>query len=135
MEETYNEVDRGLPGTFAPDALLPSQYFDSLRGRGRSGEWNLLVAILEDGLNVYRKHAAAETAQNRELFEEAEAWVEDRDTSRFLAFESVCDILGLDPDYIRRGLHAWKLRARKDAVEQPEPLPVIEELEPTRRAG
>jgi len=103
-----------VPGLFEPDTLLPGQYFDRLRQRdGQSGEWRLMVAILEDAVNVYLKQAGAQEGPNRQLFDEAEQWIEAEDATYIFSFESICDIVGLDLAYLRRGLRAAKQRARQ----------------------
>jgi len=101
-----------MPSGFEPDTLLPSQFFDRLRGRERRGEWRLMVAILEDAVNVYLKQAAATDPHQCQLFEEAEEWIETHDRQYVFSFESICDALGLDPDYVRGGLRRAKERAR-----------------------
>jgi hypothetical protein len=104
--------ERG-PGVFEPDSLLPSQYFDRVRRHaGHGGEWALMVAILEDAVNVYLKHAAAREQHNRRLFDEAEEWIEAHEPTYIFSFENICDLLGTDPGYVRRGLRAAKARAR-----------------------
>jgi hypothetical protein len=114
MQDDRQEVDDRAPALLEPDALMPSQYFDRLRGHGeRSGEWLLVVAILEDAVNVYRRYAGETKGQGRRLFEEAEEWIESRDRDWIFSFESVCDILGLEACYLRRGLRAWKERVRQ----------------------
>jgi hypothetical protein len=119
MGEWSHEADERMPTVVEPDTLLASQYFDRIRRRGEeSGERRLMVAVLEDGVTTYCQHAAARSDRGRELFREAEAWIEDRGRSGLYAFENICDVLGLDADHLRRGLHARKERAqgeRQDA--------------------
>ena len=124
-----HEADERSPALFEPDTLLPSQYFDRLRAPHRSGEFRLMVAILEDAVHIYRMQAARGGSD----FEEAEAWIENRDGSYIFSFQSICDLANLDADYLRRGLHAWKARAR-DATPVVT-LPVESEVEPLRRAS
>ena len=71
-----------------------------------------MVAVLEDAVTTYLKHAGATDPQRAELFIEAEAWVESDDAVSFYSFENICAVLDLAPEYLRRGLRAWKLRAR-----------------------
>jgi len=97
---------------FQPDTLLPSQYFDRIRRRASfDGERRLMVAILEDAVDVYRKQAGARDRKRRQLFEDAEAWIESSDTSWIFSFENICDVLAIDASYVRKGLRAWKTRA------------------------
>jgi hypothetical protein len=100
---------------FQPDTLLPSQYFDRLRRRASlDGERRLMVAILEDAVDVYRKQAGARDRKRRQLFEDAEAWLESSDTSWIFSYENICDVLGIDAGYLRKGLRAWKQKAGGD---------------------
>jgi hypothetical protein len=128
MHQTH-QADERVPAPFEPDTLLSSQYFDRLRAPHRSGEFRLMVAILEDAIHIYRTHAARGGSE----FEEAEAWIENRDDSYVFSFQSICDIADLNADYLRRGLHAWKARAlaRTPIVDAPMEL----ESEPLRRAS
>jgi hypothetical protein len=136
MNDRQHDHDEREPGPFAPDSFLPSQYFDRLRHGERSGEWRLLVAILEDAVNVYRKQVGARDPRGRQLFQEAEEWIEDPDRTWIFSFENICDLIGLEADWLRRGLRAWKEEARRDSrkveveVSAREPAP-----EPLRKAS
>jgi hypothetical protein len=100
---------------FQPDTLLPSQYFDRIRRRASSdGERRLMVAILEDAVDVYRKQAGARDRKRRQLFEDAEAWIESADKGWLYSYENICDVLGIDAGYLRKGLRVWKQRAGGD---------------------
>jgi hypothetical protein len=116
MKHTDTPTDDRSQGIFEPDVLLPSQHADRTGGRRAfEGEYRLMVAILEDAIDVYRKQAVARDTRKRHMFEDAEAWIEDRDASWIFSFENICAVLDLDPSYIRRGLHEWKRRARAAA--------------------
>jgi hypothetical protein len=125
-------IEERAPGLFEPDVLLPSQYFDRLR---RSAEYDperrLIVAVLEQGVNDYLKHAGAREPKELELWQEVEAWVEDRDASWLFSFENICHVLDLEPDYLRRGLHAHKERVRRGTREEP-PSSAAPETRPER---
>src|SRR5215831_21084125 len=93
-----------------PDTLLASQYFDRVRGRApRDAERRLMIAVLEDAVRIYLKHAGSE-GEAGELFRETEEWVEDRTADHLYAFENICAVLDLDAEYLRRGLGARKAR-------------------------
>jgi hypothetical protein len=120
-EERDHVVDERVAAVFEPDTLLATQYFDRLRRSAEhDGERRLMVAVLEDGVHTYTKYAAVRDPRGEELFAEAEAWVEDRDASWFYSFENVCAVLGLDADYLRRGLRA--VRARAGRIERRRPM-------------
>jgi hypothetical protein len=96
-----------------------------------------MVAILEDAIDVYRKQAAARDTRKRHMFEDAEAWIEDRATTWIFSFENICAVLDLDPSYIRKGLHEWKDRAHGAAAstEVVHLAPVDDECPTLKRAS
>src|SRR5712692_9877491 len=109
-EREYTEERLGP--LFTPDTLLPSQFFDRVRRRSEhDGERRLMIAVLEDAVDVYRKQAGAQDARAQQLFREAEESIEDADRAWLFSFQDMCGVLGLDPDYLRRGLQLWKERA------------------------
>ncbi len=112
MKERDSHPEERLTGLFTPDTLLPSQFFDRLRRRSEyDGERRLMIAVLEDAVDVYRKQAGARDPRGRQLFVEAESWVEDNDRAWLFSFENICDVLDIDATYLRRGLREWKKRA------------------------
>jgi hypothetical protein len=97
---------------FEPDVLLPSQHADRLRRRAEGDpERRLMIAVLEQGINDYVKLLGARDPERVARWREAEEWVEDRDASWLFSFENVCNVLDLEPEYVRRGLHDQKERA------------------------
>jgi len=111
MKEQHQAMDERYPGLFQPDTLLPSQYFDRFRRRSQlDGERRLMLAVLEDAVDMYRKHCGTQ-GPNRALFLDAEAWIDDDDRTWMFSFLNLCDVLDLDGEYLRRGLHALKARA------------------------
>ena len=70
-----------------------------------------MIAVLEDAVNVYLKHAGAPERHRQELFRDAEAWIESREGGWLYSFENICTMLGFEAEYIRRGLHASRERA------------------------
>ena len=124
---------------FQPDTLMPSQYFDRIRRRASfDGERRLMVAILEDAVDVYRKQAGARDRKRRQLFEDAESWIESADKSWFFSFENICDMLSIDVDYLRKGLRVWKQKAggaRGRVVAFPDDAREAPDLGPVRSAS
>ena len=100
---------------FEPDILLPEQHArrSGVR-RGQAAEHRLMMAILEDAVDVYLKHVGAKQGPKHTLFEDAERWIEDTDTTWIFSFETICHVLDIDPSAIRDGLHAHKRRVRGD---------------------
>jgi hypothetical protein len=135
---TYTPGEDRTQAIFEPDTLLPSQHADRTgRRRQIDGEHRLMVAILEDAIDVYRKQAAARDTRKRHMFEDAEAWIEDRATTWIFSFENICAVLDLDPSYIRKGLHEWKDRAHGAAAstEVVHLAPVDDECPTLKRAS
>lgn len=99
--------DRGTE-LLEPDFLTPDQFAGLLRRRSwQDGERRLLAAVLQDGVETFHKYAFSETAEGRELFEEARRWVLDEEDVSLFAFQTVCAVLDINPDYLREGLLAW----------------------------
>ncbi|MFN8624939.1 MAG: hypothetical protein U0587_02980 [Candidatus Binatia bacterium] len=91
-----------------PDTLLPSQYFALVRRKGgHEPERRLVAALLEDAVECYQKHLRARDPKARRLFLDAEEWICSEDRTWPFSFENVCDLLQINPEYLRRGLLAW----------------------------
>lgn len=98
-------MDDHFPFTmFSPDETLncDSAYSDA-QWRQCEPERNLLVAVLKDALWIYKKRFALGDAQ----FREAERWLFSEDTEGLFAFESVCSMLGLSAEGIRKDLRRF----------------------------
>jgi hypothetical protein len=96
-------------GLFEPDILLPNQYFAAFkRGRAVEGERRLMLAVLEDAVDSYRKCALARDPREQASFLEAREWFWSSDRSWLFAFENICDVLEMDADYLRTGLDRWR---------------------------
>ena len=101
-----------------PDYILPAQLEDRPLGGARiQPEKRLQVAVLTDAVATFRRLDGVENPQARRLFAEAEAWFASDEADGPFTFVTVCDSLGLDPTYIRRGLREWRPRTsvRRDA--------------------
>ena len=98
-----------------PDTLLPSQYFAVVKRKGaHEPERRLVAAVLEDAVECFQKHVRARDQKARQLFLDAEEWIYSEDRSWPFSFENVCDLLQINPAYLRRGLIAWKDRQLND---------------------
>lgn len=74
----------------------------------REAEERLLYAMLENAIEDYQKYIGATAKKGRELFQQAEEWFFDTDSSSEFSFENLCDYLQLNASYVRKGLLAWK---------------------------
>ena len=93
-------------GFMQPEVVLPAQ-FGQRRSGAQSGEYRLVVAVLDDAIQCYRNYACATDRQGQQLFREAEAWLMGREQTPF-SFLYVCDVLGLESRAIRQRLLRWR---------------------------
>ena len=94
---------------FEPDTLLPAQYFAAFcREGGLVRERRLMLAVLQDAVECYQKYALARDPRGRLLFEDAYDWIESGEREWPFSYENICEVLGLNPEYIRRGLSKWR---------------------------
>jgi hypothetical protein len=107
------QAEEGLNDLFEPDVLLPVQYFAALKRKKYScGEHRLLIAIMQDAIECFQKHVHARDTKRRQLYMDAELWVTDQNDDGPFSFDNVCDLLGMNPDYLRVGLLDWRDRER-----------------------
>ena len=107
--DTGLSMEERVTSLFQPDTLLPDQYLDTYRRKLHlEPEKKLMLAILEDAIACFQKYVSATDAKGKALFQEAEDWIQQAAGEGVFAFDSICEGLGLSPDYIRRGLATWK---------------------------
>jgi hypothetical protein len=88
-------------------------------------EMKLMAAVLKDAIDCYLKYVSAKPRRSKKRSNEAEQWFFSDDDDGLYSFQSVCDMLKLDPDYIRRTLLSYKqdhVQAASGAV--PDELPI-----------
>jgi hypothetical protein len=111
-------VHRGeerINALFQPDTLLPDQYLDTQqRTTFLEPEKRLMLAVLDDAVNCYRENLFSQRGKDRRLFDEAEEWILTRGGDRAFSFDNVCESLGLNPEYLRRGLQRLKETQRQN---------------------
>ena len=92
-----------------PDTLISAQYVENLRRKTLfDPEKRLMLAILEDAVNCFQVNVMAQSRRGKKLFHEAEAWIMVQDDHWIFSFVSVCELLRLNPEYLRQGLIRWK---------------------------
>ncbi|MHB8382736.1 MAG: hypothetical protein ACYDC3_10430 [Candidatus Binataceae bacterium] len=102
-------LDEKLPGLFEPDTLLPIQYFEAMRKKHLlEGEKRLILSVLEDAIECFMKCIDSATNKGQRLFREADEWISHEDKRWVFSFDNVCDMLDINPDYMRVGLRKWK---------------------------
>ena len=99
--------------------LVPVPLSDPIAVRLRmSGECRLLWAVLEDGIECYLRYVDHPSSAMRELFQEANDWIEAQEGEGLCSFIGICDALQIDPSYLRRGLRRrlWEIRQHQTLV-------------------
>jgi hypothetical protein len=91
---------------FEPDALLPAQFYSMFKSsQYKEPERRLMVAILEDAVSSLSKNLRRCNFRQRKQYEEAKHWVTTEEESEWIfSFRTICEVLGIDPSYLRRGL-------------------------------
>jgi hypothetical protein len=111
-------LDEKLPGLFEPDTLLPIQYFEAMRRKHLlEGEKRLVLSVLEDAVECFMKCIDSSSNKGQRLFRDAEEWITLEDKKWVFSFDNVCEMLDVNPEYLRRGLRDWKAR-KLEAIEQ-----------------
>jgi len=64
---------------------------------------------LTDAVECFQKYLGAGSRRSRTLFREAEAWIASRECSRLFSFEHICEVLNINPNYLRLGLTQWRV--------------------------
>ena len=102
-----------VAGLFVPDTCFPRSTSTACARRTEyDGERRLMIAVLEDAVDVYRKQAGARDARRQQLFRDAEEWIDSDDRAWIFSFQNICDVLDIEAEYLRRGLRAIKEQAR-----------------------
>ncbi len=112
-------LDEKLPGLFEPDTLLPIQYFEAMRRKHLlEGEKRLILSVLEDAVECFMKCIDSTTNKGQRLFRDADDWINLEDKHWVFSFDNVCEMLDIEPEYLRRGLQRWKERRLQAIAER-----------------
>jgi hypothetical protein len=92
------------------------------------GERQLMLAVLEDAIRTLL--LARRTGVPRKRLLRELAWLQSTSVTEPFAFESICDVLGLDPGYLRGRLmrasfvpvRAARTHGRRTGIRRSEPL-------------
>lgn len=98
-------------GLFEQDVLIGELAGSARRhAAALSSEKRLMLAVLRNALECYQQHFLAEDPPGREMFQEAAAWIENRNYNGLFSFEGIAEALDLEPNYLRRQLANWQRR-------------------------
>jgi hypothetical protein len=109
MKAIAGAAKQDLIFLFEPDVLATDQFHAILKSSHTPDpERRLMVAMLEDAVSCLSRDPRRCPRQQRRSFEEAYSWINANDADDWIfSFTSVCETLGFDPAYLRRGLNRW----------------------------
>jgi len=109
MDSAYSAPEDNVVRLFEPELITPDQHRDRIRAESTDRpEIRLMLAVMEDAVATYQRFAVDPGRRNQRLFEEAESWINSRDTSWPYSFENICAALHFEPETLRRGLENWR---------------------------
>jgi hypothetical protein len=114
MAQRYVSLQSGSGSRLVePDLLAAAQYYDRvLYARPLDPEKRLMLAVLEDAVTCFQKWSFASSCRARARYKEVQDWFMNEKSDQLFRFETICEILGLNPDHIRAGLLYWKKNQR-----------------------
>ncbi len=89
--------------------LRASMEIERLGGVAQGPERELFIAILYDAIQVLLNSHPLGHGDDARRYREAVWWIESLDNDYIFSFESVCEALGIDADYLRAGLQSPKV--------------------------
>lgn len=101
------------------DTLASERYLGVFQSRQISPEKQLMMAILDDAIQSFLAGFRPRNTKALRQFEEAQMWIMETDSHWIFSFDSICNLLGLDPDYLRGGLQKLKAEARAERRSRP----------------
>ena len=117
------EQTRNLFGQ--PDVTLVHEYLQVHRSTtAYTPEMRLIASVLEDGIDCYLKYFSAKNRRGKRLFGEAEQWIFSRNDDWLFSCDNICEMLKLDPDYIRRILREITQKPLRELTEGMQPAPL-----------
>jgi hypothetical protein len=101
---------------YESQSLLP-EHFGPVSLATGCPEAALMCAVLEDAFFCFQKHFEIERRGMHRTGQEAEEWFFSDESYGLFSFVSVCTVLGLEPEFIRRGLKDWS-QSRLDTAQR-----------------
>jgi hypothetical protein len=97
-----------IPIAFGPDILAEMLHLSTQRRSELAvPEKALMFAVLAEAVETYQKAAFSRLPGQQALFREAEEWFWNNETGYLFSFTSICELLGFDAVFLRRGLMRW----------------------------
>jgi hypothetical protein len=110
-------ANNNLGNLIEPDTLVTYEHSKTqLRTLPAEPEQALLLAVLKDAIETFQRLFGAKATSARRLFRESAEWIWSDESDRVFSFVHICEALGLDPRYIRRGLRNWAANREQEAI-------------------
>lgn len=102
---------RDITSLFQPDTLLVDTYLDTIRSKFHlDPERDLMLAVLQDAVDSFQRNIFCRSEKEKAAFLEAEGWIFEAGSDWLFSFENICEMLGINARYLRKGLKTWKQR-------------------------
>jgi hypothetical protein len=99
-----------LTGLFQSDPLFVESFFNDRRTQTLIPEKRLMLAVLEDALWCFQENFRARHGKQKQLFDNVVSWFFETNGDWVFGFKNICNSLGFDADYMRKGLQQWRGR-------------------------
>jgi len=90
-----------------PSDALAENFFGPVSLATVCPEAALMCAVLEDAFFCFQKQFEIERSGMQRTAQEAEEWFFSDESYGLFSFVSICTVLGLEPEFIRKGLKHW----------------------------
>jgi len=99
----------GMGSILVPDIITPEQFYDVRHDDSAIAPVKrLMMAVLEDALRCFQNNSKARNGPRKRLFAEAEQWLCGETGDGPFSFDTVCETLGIEPEFLRGGLRQWR---------------------------
>lgn len=96
------------PVSFEPDILALHQYLkNNRRTNPVEPEKALMFAVLAEAIDTYQRYAFSRSPRGQALLHEVKTWFWGEQADFLFSFPNICEVFGLDPGFLRRGLMQW----------------------------
>ena len=93
---------------FEDDSLATEEYERVYHKRLLSPEQELAAAVLDEAVAEYQRYLVGRDKRSMKRCAEVEGWFLRDDNEWIFSYVNCCEILGIEPAYLRGGLLRWK---------------------------
>jgi hypothetical protein len=99
---------------FAPDCILPVQYFHRPQHSFSAGaEGKLMLAVFQDAIDCYRLNLNRTGRRAARELREVSEWFNAVNCHDLFAFETICAVFGIDARAVRHALRKLNAKATR----------------------